>query len=125
MKRFVLAGLFLAVIVLVVALADNSEGQFTFAWLRAIPGGDKVGHFLLMGGLAFVCNYAFKLRRIIIFRRAVLLGSLVVFALAALEEFSQCFIRTRTFDWLDLTCDALGIWCFGQLAVRCLRAPDA
>jgi VanZ family protein len=125
MKRLVLASVSLALIVLIVALADNSEGQFTFAWLRALPGGDKIGHLLLIGGLAFVFNYALKLRRVKIFTGRFLLGSLVVLTLATFEELSQQFIRTRTFDWLDLTFDVLGIWLFGQLAVRVLRAPDA
>ena len=118
MKKATLAFLYFGMIALIVFLADRANSQFIFAWIRAIPGGDKIGHFLLIGGFGFVVNYSLGCRNVKIGERAVLLGSLIVVLLTVLEEFSQLFIRYRTFDLLDLTFDFLGIWFFGRLASR-------
>ncbi len=89
-----------------------------FAWIRSIPGADKSGHFLLIGGFAFVVNYSLACRQISLRGKKIFLGSAIVALLTVLEEFSQLFIRYRTFDLLDLTFDFLGIWFFGWLAKR-------
>jgi VanZ family protein len=122
MKRIGLAGAVLALIVLIICLADRADGQFIFTWIRAIPGGDKVGHLVLIGGLAFVVNYALVWRQIKLAGWNVLAGSFVVLVLATLEEASQLLLKTRSFDWLDLFFDYLGIWLFGKLAMRLYRA---
>ena len=49
-------------------------------------------------------------------RLELLRGSLLVALLVTLEEFSQLFFRTRTFDAVDLIFDYLGIFSFGLLA---------
>ncbi|MDB6025236.1 MAG: hypothetical protein JWM68_1459 [Verrucomicrobiales bacterium] len=118
MRRAVIGILYTGVIALIVFLADRGDSPFIFSWIRAIPGGDKIGHFILMGGFAFVANYSLSCRRIKIGQRHFFLGSLIVAVLVTLEEFSQLFIRYRTFDLLDLTFDFLGIWILGRLAER-------
>ncbi len=126
MRRAALALLYFAVIGLIVFLADHREFQFIFAWIRAIPGGDKVGHFLLMGGLSFVVNYALRCRKFTVGHRSFLLGSIIVAVMVTIEEFTQLFIRYRTFDLIDLASDFLGIWLFGKLALRvCSRRLPA
>ncbi len=44
------------------------------------------------------------------------MGSLIVALVVMLEEFSQLFIRYRSFDLTDLLFDYAGIFHFGQLA---------
>jgi VanZ family protein len=41
---------------------------------------------------------------------------LIVLAIVTAEEFSQIFIRGRTFDAGDLLADATGIFIFGEIA---------
>ena len=118
MRRAVIGIAYMGVIALIVFLADRGDSQFIFSWIRAIPYGDKFGHFFLMGGFAFVANYSLSCRCIKIGQRYFLLGSLIVALLVTLEEFSQLFIRYRTFDLLDLTFDFLGIWILGRFAQR-------
>ena len=125
MRKIGLALLYLAVIVMIVVLADRPQSTFIFAWVRAIPGGDKFGHFLLMGGLSFVVNHALSCRTATLFGKRFLLGSLIVAVLVSLEECSQLYFPSRTFDLLDLTSDFLGIWLFGCLEVRMHRSARA
>ena len=111
-----LATIYAALIVLAVVLADDGHYQFVFAWIRGIPGGDKVGHFYLMGGLAFVVNLALGLRTFALARWNILWGSAIVGTLVLLEEISQAWFPSRTFDLVDLTFDFLGIVFFGWVA---------
>lgn len=118
LKRLGLAAAYFAVVALIVWLADHRDTQFIFDWLRALPGGDKLGHFLILGGFAFVLNHSLRCRTVALGGRPVLLGSLIVFLLALAEETSQLFIPGRTFDLLDLAADALGILILGRLPLR-------
>jgi hypothetical protein len=115
-RRWLFAGIYIALIVSIIVIAD---GKTTYHWLnfaRGWPYGDKISHFLLMGGLSFVVNWAMRCRRFSWWRFNVLRGSAIVTVLVALEEFSQLFIRYRTFDLTDLACDFAGIFLFGRLA---------
>ena len=65
-----------------------------------------------MGSLAFITNLAIGDRNFCrwkIGRWVVLGGTTIVTVLATLEEFSQLFIASRTFNPLDLVADYLGI----------------
>ncbi len=124
LKRAGLAAAYFAVVALIIWLADQRDTQFIFSWLQALPGGDKLGHFLILGGFAFVLNHSLRCRTVPLGGRPVLLGSLIVLLLAAAEETSQRFIPGRNFDLLDLAADALGILLLGRLPVRrCGLAP--
>jgi len=120
-----LAAIYAVLIVLAVWLADDGQYQFVFAWIRGVPGGDKVGHFCLMGGLSFVVNLALGLRQFVIARRQFLVGSAVVGTLVLVEEISQVWFPSRTFDLVDLTFDFLGIVYFGWLAKRLMKPTRA
>lgn len=85
-------------------------------WLRHIPWGDKLGHFLLMGGLAFLLNLSFDLRRWRPYQLDLLLGSLIVAVAATAEEISQHWLANRRFDPWDLAADMTGILTFDLLA---------
>ncbi len=81
-----------------------------------MPLGDKMAHFILVGGISFFVNLLLELRMVKVGKREILLGSLLVFAFITIEEFSQLFIVRRNFDLLDLTANYLGIFLFGRLA---------
>ena len=51
-------------------------------------------------------------------RLRMLKGASLMFGIATIEEFSQLWIASRTFDWLDLCCNYLGIACFTLLLLR-------
>lgn len=81
-------------------------------------GGDKLGHFCLLGGLAFCVNWSLGGRT----WRGWLVGSLIVGVLCTLEEFSQIWIDNRHCDPLDLAANLAGIWVAGLLVRRvCAR----
>ena len=87
-----------------------------FWWLR-LPGADKTLHFVLFGLLAlFACGY--------LVRWGAGRVAVVIAVLATLEEFSQAFVPSRTFDLGDLACTLSGILA-GYLVARWLtRAPS-
>ena len=98
--------------VLLIYMKDTNNNELIFFHLaKGIPFGDKLAHFLLFGLFAGLLNYAwdfkyFKVRGSIFF-----LASTLVCVVALLEEFTQLFLPSRTFDLLDITADFLGI-CF-------------
>ncbi|MCC7352766.1 MAG: VanZ family protein [Anaerolineae bacterium] len=111
-----LTGLFILVLILIVVLANQSSLPSLLKAVYRFPGGDKVGHFALMGILAFLVNVSLSARTIAVLSRRVLLGSVIVAAAVTLEEFTQVLISNRTFSLTDLTFDYLGIVCFSYLA---------
>lgn len=103
-------------VAVIIWMADQHGPQHAFAWLYYVPGGDKLGHWLLIGGLAFLLNLSLQCRCFTWAGRRWLLGSAVVLGLAALEEASQIFLPSRTADWGDFAADLLGIWMLGGCA---------
>lgn len=100
----------------IVILADLRATQFLFQPVRRFPYGDKISHFLLMGFLSFLINLALKAKTFRLWKIDLLLGTLIVLAVVTIEEFSQKFIRGRSFDLIDLVADFAGIILFGELA---------
>ena len=118
--HFLLAG-FSVFFVALVVLADTGHGQRFFSLAGKLPAGDKLGHFVLFGFLSFLVNLILRGAMTRLFRRPILKGSAVILALATLEECSQLFFQTRSFDLLDLAADGLGIWLFGRAAFHYLN----
>jgi VanZ family protein len=116
MKMKWLAGVYVSILVLLVFLADRKESQFLFRPIRNMPYGDKAGHFLLMGLFSLILNLALSCRTVKIWKLNLLTGTLIVALVVTLEEFSQLFVRYRSFDPVDLFFDYAGIFLFGQLA---------
>ena len=97
----------------------NTQQKFGFLQFGvAFPYADKLAHFLLIGSATFLLNLSLQNRTIAWLGRKWLLGSLIVFILITLEEFSQRFIPGRSFDLLDLTANCAGIFCFGLLSAK-------
>lgn len=113
-RRFrLLAGLaalaFLVFFGFVIFSADTGTMPKAIHRLYNFPGGDKVGHFLLMGLLALALNLILSAPRIRVAGRSILLGSILAALLVTIEEITQAFLRSRTLSLLDLSFSYLGI----------------
>jgi len=109
--------LYIFLILLIIAFANQGDYLHILKSLVSkIPYGDKWGHFLLMGLLAFFVNILLNCDKFKVFKLSFLKGSVIVLVIITLEEVSQIWIDTRSFDWVDLAFDYLGIFVFGQLA---------
>lgn len=96
-------------VALIIVLVDTRHLRTITSLVGLVHGGDKLAHFVLMG--LFACNVVLALgwtgQRDA--RHAASLGARGVFAVVLLEELSQRWVATRTFDLIDLTADAAGI----------------
>jgi hypothetical protein len=106
----IIAVIYIFILAGIIVLADVRETQFLFRFIRRLPFGDKIGHFLLMGTFSLVVNLALSAKQVQIWKLKYLLGSLIVLTIVTAEEISQIYIRGRTFDF--------GILIFGEIA-RC------
>jgi len=93
-----------------------------FRLVRHLPGGDKTGHFLIMGTVSFLVTLAFASARIRGRRLGALGCVLMVGAVVTVDEFLQLLFPTRSFSLGDLLANWLGILSFGAVAWRVLRA---
>ena len=116
MKTKIIAGLYIIILLAIIFIADHQTYHQIFEVIRAVPFGDKIGHFALIGMLAVVVNVLFAYKKIRLRGLQIFRGSLVVMLFVTLEEISQLFIRYRTFELGDLTADYLGIFLFTRLA---------
>jgi VanZ family protein len=108
MKPKILALLFLFFILMVIVAADMDALPFFIRDIYRFPGGDKAGHFILYGILAFLLARGFpRPAQLGHFPVPITILALLVFAAA--EEYTQRFFSARTFDLVDLTFSFLGI----------------
>jgi VanZ family protein len=122
MKIFLVVYIF--ILAVIIFLADRKGTRYMLNFVGNIPYGDKLGHFLLMGGFSFLLNLVLNARNFKFWKISYLLGSLIVLVVVTIEEISQKFVSGRTFDWSDLVFDFLGIFIFGELAkFICRRKP--
>jgi len=109
--------LFLIFIIVVIVLADKGSLPHSIRALYDYPNGDKLGHFILFGLLNFFVTRAFLSSFPSQPRSWVALSVGLILALfIALEEWSQKFFSTRTFDFVDLLASYAGIVTFAPLA---------
>ena len=85
-------------------------------WTRHLPGRDKTGHFLLMGGFAGISVLAFAGRRLAARRVSAFTVLTGVTSLVVLEEAAQLWLPNRTFSGVDLASSLSGVASFGALA---------
>jgi len=94
-----------------------------------VPYGDKICHALLYGVMALLLNYGLGFRYIqynhisvgcctITTPFYIQLGSIIVLTFATLEECSQYYIPSRTFDLWDLGADFIGVVLFSIWRVK-------
>lgn len=115
--RYLAVGFVLLIVTIVIAADGGRLPGFVYA-IYKFPGGDKVGHFFLMGLFAFFVNMAIPLRPVDQPWRSLLLATFVVAFLVTLEEASQGLFRTRTLSLADLFCSYAGIGVFTFVAWR-------
>lgn len=113
-------GAYLAALVVIVVVAGRGGTNEMFGFVTRVPFGDKVGHFVLIGGLGLAADVVLRFRD----WRGVPIGPAVVMVVALLEELSQIALPTRSFDLVDLAADALGIAAFTALGRRLIRRAD-
>lgn len=99
----------------IIFLADTADHNFAFRLIGHIPHGDKLMHGLLYGVMALLLNYGLRFRTV---KFNVQLGAIIVLTFATIEELSQYFIPSRTFDLGDLAADIIGITVFSLLRIK-------
>ena len=110
--------LFALFIIWIIVLADQGNLGILKA-VNQIPYGDKAGHFILYGILTLLLDLT--LMRSLPNRspkRVVVSIGLILALLIGLEEFSQQYFPSRTFDLVDLTFSYLGVIFFSWLALK-------
>lgn len=116
MKTFRFLALIFSLFLLVIVLAANTGvADSLFSRFYAVPYADKTGHFLLYGILALLISLGFRPLRARLLGLPILRSSLLLSAVAFIEEFSQRFFPSRSPDALDLIAGLLGIFLFGEL----------
>jgi VanZ family protein len=113
-----LAWMAAAWLIAIVALSATASVQpyLLLQWTQHLPGRDKTGHFLLMGGFAGVAVLAFAGRRIAARRVSALAVLASVALIVVLEEVVQFWLPHRTFSGVDLASSLSGVVSFGALA---------
>ena len=117
-KRILILGIYSAILANIVWRADHADLRAVGEWVKSFPGGDKLGHFCLVGGFAFVLNWTLHCHEFWFAKRPWLTGSVFLVVLFTVDEFTQFWRPARTFDLLDLAANYAGIFCFGALARR-------
>jgi VanZ family protein len=112
-----ISAFFLMFIIAVIVLADSGSLPRPIRVIYDFPNGDKLGHFILFGLLTFFITRAFLSTFPSKSRSWVTLSiGLILALLIGLEEFSQKFFPTRTFNLIDLLASYAGIITFAFLA---------
>ncbi|MBX3038964.1 MAG: VanZ family protein [Anaerolineales bacterium] len=113
-----IAILFFVFIITVIILANFNQIPRFVKNIYDFPYGDKAGHLVLFGLLNFFVTLS--LIRALPQRDPKLVAVLTSLCLAffiGVEEFSQKYFSTRTFDLLDLTASYIGLVVGGWLAL--------
>ena len=105
-------------LIAIVALSATASlsPHLVLQWTRHLPGRDKTGHFLLMGGFAGVSVLAFSGRRLAERRLSALAVMAGVALVVVLEETVQLWLPNRTFSGVDLASSLSGVASFGAIA---------
>jgi VanZ family protein len=118
----ILAIIFTIFIIIIILLADTGRLGFV-APLYDFPYGDKVGHFILFGFLTFlIILTVLRSHRYTNPKRIAVYWALFLALLITVEEFSQTYFASRTFDLLDLSFSylgtAMGLWMAWKLVQK-------
>ncbi len=115
---------FTAFLAWIIHEANTGGHNFIIETVDTIPNGDKLGHFFMMGFFAYLVNLLLECKTFKVGSWNILTGSVVVWIFVVLEEITHMFIRTRTFSYLDLLSDLLGIIAFSLLAIKTFPMID-
>jgi polysaccharide biosynthesis protein VpsQ len=114
-------GAFSLFLITIVVLANVGITGRVLSFIYEFPGGDKIGHLLLMGTFSLLLNLSLGARRLRLPYGSVQLGTAIALALVTVEELTQLLFKYRTFSLIDLAFDFAGILLFGWLAGYLLR----
>jgi polysaccharide biosynthesis protein VpsQ len=118
LKRWLPFSVFFLFIVGIIVANDLGQIQGMINSINSVPFGDKLGHTIFIGTLAYLLNYALVDRLVSIDQYKILLGCIIIAVAMTAEEFSQIWIPSRTFDFLDLAANYFGIAIAGWLRLR-------
>ena len=118
MKRWIPFVLWLLFMGTIIICADRSLARPMFDFVGRYLGSDKLAHTVGMCALGFTLNYALRARTVPLKCYRVQLGGLIVAVVITIEECSQIWIPSRSFDLLDLAANYAGILCAGWLTQR-------
>jgi VanZ family protein len=90
-------------------------------FVHSIPFGDKIGHICIFGCLTLLLNHALSYSYFLLLDRRLPKGTFFVFSFALLEECTQLFFVSRTFDFGDILSDLVGIIIATTFAYRPLN----
>ncbi|MFV0388960.1 MAG: VanZ family protein [Pyrinomonadaceae bacterium] len=99
-----------------IALYDNKSTSYLFFKIATVQYLDKIVHFFALGSFSFIVNLAFEMRSVALRRFKISKGTLLILTFATLEEFSQIFMTTRSFELSDLASNTIGIILFAEIA---------
>ncbi len=105
----VLAVCFFLFIVWIIYLANTGGQSVFFDLVRSVSYGDKLGHAGLFGFLTVLATIGLKFQFMKWGSIRVYYGVALVLSFVMLEECSQAFIPTRTFDLVDMFANLFGI----------------
>ena len=100
---------FFLFIVWIIYLANTGGNSIFFDFVRTLPYGDKLGHASLFGFLTLVAVIGLRFRSLKLGKLRIYYGVAAVVLFVVCEELSQAFIPSRTFDFIDLVADMVGI----------------
>ena len=107
---------FALLVLAIVVATDRGNLPPAIAAMYGFPWGDKVGHFLLMGVLAFLVSLALPLRPKHRPWLTILIVATAISVLVGIEELTQTLFAARSAPWADLGSSYAGIWVFCWLA---------
>ncbi|MCG9747640.1 VanZ family protein [Shewanella sp. Isolate8] len=117
-RTFALLGvLFSGFLVWLIVSADAGRSNPLFELAHSIPYGDKLGHMILFGTLTLFANVGSHFRRVSLGKVRPYLGAVVVAIVVIIEECSQQYFPSRTFDGYDLLADGVGIMLFSMVSL--------
>ena len=96
------------VLIAIVVAADRETLPLLLQRVYTYPAGDKIGHFVLFGGLAFLAALGFS-RRTELAGVGIPVSTLVIAVLVTLEEASQAWFPGRTASVFDLLASYAGL----------------
>jgi polysaccharide biosynthesis protein VpsQ len=118
--KMILAFLFMIFFLYIIYLANKGALPYFIRKLYMFPGGDKLGHIVLLGILSFFVNQLLYPKCFHIFGISILMGSFIVACFITIEEASQILMSNRVFDLIDLLCSFIGIL-MGDLVVKYIK----
>ena len=110
--RFLPFLFFMAIILWIIWEADLGRYNQFIEMGKKVPLGDKIGHFMAYGFLAYLLNYAFRGKKFNIGQIQLYKAVVLVLGFAIAEEFSQLAFQERSFDLVDILFDILGVMAF-------------